>query len=91
MFVMRYKAGGPSFWKEYAYKETVNVYNKITVVRDSLTVEYLTNCAFELLGEIGDESQLQDFLQKLEEPKKVKENIYVDAEKVLVTEGGQGG
>lgn len=69
MFVLRYKAGGPKYWKEYAYKETVDVYDKIAVVNQKDTVTYLQVCLFELLGEIRRKEDLSEFLANLDKPK----------------------
>ncbi len=69
MYVMRYKAGGPTYWKEYAYKEVVEVHNKIAVVNQKDTVTYLQVCLFELIGEIPSKTDLPEFLANLDKPK----------------------
>ena len=89
MYVLRYRAGGPSFWKEYAYKEVVEVHNKIAVVRDPNTVDYLKICTFDLLGEINSMAELPAFLENIDKPK--EPDIFIDEEDILLSGGGQTG
>lgn len=80
MFVLRYKAGGPSFWREYAYSEVVEVHNKIAVVNLPNTVKYLEVCTFDLLGEIKSMAELPAFLENIDKPK--EPDIFVDEEDI---------
>jgi len=97
MFVLRYKAGGPTYWKEYAYKEVVEVHNKIAVVNLKDTVTFLQVCLFQLLGEISSMSELPAFLENLDKPK--EPDILVDEEDIdivplnpeLINGGGHTG
>ncbi len=89
MYVLRYRAGGPSFWQEYAYGEVVEVHNKIAVVRDPLTVEYLKVCTFDLLGEIHSMAELPAFMENIDKPK--EPDIFIDEEDILLNGGGQTG
>ena len=80
MYVMRYTAGGPAYWKEYAYRETVDVHNKIAVVNQKDTVTYLQVCLFKLLGEIARKEDLPEFLANLDKPK--EPDILVNEEDI---------
>lgn len=64
MYVLRFNAGGPAFWTEFAYSENIEVRNRIALTEQDLSKQYLMMSGFVLLGTIEDASGLGDFLKE---------------------------
>ena len=66
MYVMKHLLGGPAYFVEHTYTESVTVIDHIAVVGQNLSKEaLLCQDGWEFLGEIEDMDELDGFLAKL--------------------------